>query len=79
MSLSSPTTVGHQHGPNSIEIEDTYLRLDKDLGEFFKYLDKKIGKGNWLFFITADHGVAHDRASSKRTGCPTALWDDAGR
>jgi predicted AlkP superfamily pyrophosphatase or phosphodiesterase len=59
ISLSSTDYVGHQFGPNSVEIEDTYLRLDKDLAAFFDYLDKKIGKGQYTFFITADHGVAH--------------------
>lgn len=59
ISLSSTDYVGHQFGPNSIEAEDTYLRLDKDLADFFNYLDKKVGKGQWLYFITADHGVAH--------------------
>jgi predicted AlkP superfamily pyrophosphatase or phosphodiesterase len=59
LSLSSPDYIGHQYGPNSVEIEDTYLRLDKDLAQFFAFLDAKVGKGQYLFFITADHGVAH--------------------
>ncbi len=59
VSLSSPDYIGHQFGPNSIEIEDTYLRLDQELAAFFDYLDAKVGKGQWTFFITADHGVAH--------------------
>ena len=59
VSCSSTDYVGHQFGPNSIEAEDTYLRLDKDLQEFLSYLDKTVGKGNYLFFLTADHGAAH--------------------
>ena len=59
VSLSSPDYTGHQYGPNSIEVEDTYLRLDRDLGNFFRFLDAKVGKGQWTFFLTADHGVAH--------------------
>jgi len=59
VSCSSPDYVGHQFGPNSIEVEDTYLRLDKDLEAFFSYLDKTVGKGNYLFFLSADHGAAH--------------------
>lgn len=59
ISCSSTDYVGHQFGPNSIEAEDTYLRLDKDLEDFFNYLDKTIGKGNYLFFLSADHAVAH--------------------
>lgn len=59
ISCSSTDYVGHQFGPNSIETEDTYLRLDKDLEDFFNYLDKTLGKGNYLFFLSADHAVAH--------------------
>lgn len=59
VSLSSPDYVGHQYGPNSVEIEDTYLRLDRELAAFFAFLDKEVGAGNYTFFITADHGVAH--------------------
>lgn len=77
VSLSSTDYVGHQHGPNSVEIEDTYLRLDKDLAAFFKYLDEKVGKGQWLFFITADHGVAHVPGFLEENRIPNGTWDDA--
>jgi hypothetical protein len=59
VSFSSPDYIGHSFGPNSVEVEDNYLRLDKDLGELFAALDKKVGKGQWLMFISADHGAAH--------------------
>jgi len=60
ISVSSPDYVGHQFGPNSIEVEDTYLRLDRDLSVFFSYLDTKVGKGNYTVFLTADHAVQHN-------------------
>lgn len=60
VSISSPDYIGHQFGPNSIEIEDTYLRLDRDIATFFTYLDSKVGKGNYTVFLTADHGVQHN-------------------
>ena len=59
ISFSSTDYIGHRFGPNSVEIEDTYLRLDKELGEFLNYLDKKIGKGQYLVFLSSDHGVGH--------------------
>jgi predicted AlkP superfamily pyrophosphatase or phosphodiesterase len=59
VSCSSTDYVGHQFGPNSIEVEDTYLRLDKDIESFLTYLDQTLGKGNYLIFLTADHGAAH--------------------
>lgn len=58
VSFSSPDYIGHSYGPNSVEIEDTYIRLDQSLEEFFKFLDKKVGKGEYTVFLTADHGVA---------------------
>ena len=60
ISLSSPDYIGHTFGPNSIEVEDTYLRLDRDLETFLKYLDARIGKGQYLVFLTSDHAAAHN-------------------
>lgn len=60
VSFSSTDYVGHQYAPNSVEIEDTYLRFDKDLELFLNYLDTKVGKGNYTVFLTADHGGAHN-------------------
>jgi predicted AlkP superfamily pyrophosphatase or phosphodiesterase len=62
VSFSSTDYVGHSFGPKSVELEDTYIRLDKDLEELFTYLDTKIGKGNYTLFLTADHGAAENSA-----------------
>ncbi len=59
ISISSTDYIGHWFGPNSIEIEDAYLRLDKDIASFLQYLDSKVGKNNYLLFLSADHGAAH--------------------
>ena len=58
ISLSSPDYAGHTFGPNSVEIEDMYLRLDNELSVMLNFLDSAVGKGNYLFFLTADHGVS---------------------
>jgi arylsulfatase A-like enzyme len=60
VSLSSTDYIGHQFGPNSIEIEDTYLRLDKELAAFLNFLDTQLGSKNYTIFLTADHGAAHN-------------------
>ncbi|MCD8414465.1 alkaline phosphatase family protein [Tenacibaculum dicentrarchi] len=57
VSYSSTDYVGHQFGVASKEIEDTYLRLDKDLASLFQFLDAKVGKGNYTLFLTADHAA----------------------
>jgi predicted AlkP superfamily pyrophosphatase or phosphodiesterase len=59
INCASTDYVGHKYGPNSIEEEDVFLRLDRDLAAFFSYLDSKVGKGNYLVFLTADHGASH--------------------
>ncbi|MEO7444880.1 MAG: alkaline phosphatase family protein, partial [Ferruginibacter sp.] len=58
ISLSSTDYIAHRFGPNSLEAEDTYLRLDKELEKFFLMLDAYAGKGNYLLFLTADHGAS---------------------
>jgi len=60
VSLSSTDYVGHQFSVNAIEVEDTYLRLDKELEAFFAYLDAHVGKGEYTVFLTADHGASHN-------------------
>ena len=57
ISMSSSDYIGHRFGPNSLETEDVYLRLDKDIAAFLSYLDNKLGKNNYLVFLSADHGA----------------------
>lgn len=57
VSFSSTDYVGHQYGVASKETQDTYLRLDKDLASFFRFLDTEVGKGNYTLFLTADHAA----------------------
>jgi len=57
ISYSTPDIIGHEFGPQSIEIEDTYLRLDKDIERLLNALDTQVGKGKYMLFITADHAV----------------------
>ncbi len=58
ISFSSPDYIGHRFGPTSVELEDNYLRLDRELETFFNHLDDEYGKGEYLVFLTADHAVA---------------------
>ncbi len=59
VSYSSTDYVGHQYGVNSVEVEDTYLRLDKDIARLLKALDSQVGKGNYTVFLSADHGAVN--------------------
>ena len=77
VSFSAPDYVGHSYGPNSIEIEDTYLRLDRDIGDFFSYLDTKVGKGQYLVFLSSDHGVSHVPAFLRENRIPAGTVSTA--
>ncbi len=50
--------IGSLFGPNSVELEDALLRLDKDIAHLISFLEESIGKENLLVFLTSDHGVA---------------------
>lgn len=58
VSYSSTDYIGHNFGTNSVELQDTYLRLDLELERLLNYLDAKVGVGNYTLFLTADHGAA---------------------
>lgn len=60
VSFSSTDYIGHNFGPRSIEIQDTYLRLDESIADFLNYLDATVGKNQYLVFLTADHAGAEN-------------------
>lgn len=70
ISISSTDYMGHTFGPNSIEAQDTYLRLDKDIADFLSYLDNKLGKDSYVLFLTADHAAAHVPGFGAEHGLP---------
>ena len=58
ISYSSPDLLGHRVGIRALEMEDMYLRLDRDLARLLDGLDKRVGKGQYTVFLTSDHGAA---------------------
>jgi predicted AlkP superfamily pyrophosphatase or phosphodiesterase len=57
VSLSQTDRIGHTYGPLSREQLDNLLRLDRELGEFFAFLDRAVGAGRWVVAVSADHGA----------------------
>lgn len=76
VNLASTDYAGHKFGPNSIEVEDVYLRLDQDLAQFFNYLDAKVGKGKYTVFLSADHGGAHSVGFLQEHKITTGFFGD---
>lgn len=75
VSCSSTDYIGHQVGTHAIETEDTYLHLDKAIADFLAYLDSKVGKGNYLVFLSADHGAMNNAAFLQDRRIPAGSWD----
>jgi hypothetical protein len=57
ISYSTPDIAGHTFGPYSLEIEDMYVRLDRELERLLTNLETKFGKDGFVVFLTADHAV----------------------
>jgi predicted AlkP superfamily pyrophosphatase or phosphodiesterase len=58
VSFSSPDYIGHAFGTHAVETEDEYRRLDAHLADLFAKLDATVGKGQYVAFLSADHGAA---------------------
>ena len=57
ISYSTPDIIGHAFGPYSVEIEDTYIRLDLEIKKLIKEIEQQVGKDDYVLFLTADHAV----------------------
>jgi len=87
LSLASADTVGHDYGPNSREVLDTILRIDRELDELLDLLDATIGLDEVAFSLSADHGVAplpefeaaRGRTGTRASGEDFACVQRAGR
>ncbi|MCM4152687.1 alkaline phosphatase family protein [Arenibacter sp. N53] len=75
ISFSSTDKIGHAFGPHSIEIEDTYIRLDQDIASLLRKLDAQVGKGNYTFFLTADHAATDVPQYLKNNKIPAGYFD----
>ena len=73
VSFSSPDYVGHAFGTHAVETEDQYLRLDKQLADLLTQLDATVGKGEWVAFLSADHGVADAPGFSQTYRIPSGV------
>jgi predicted AlkP superfamily pyrophosphatase or phosphodiesterase len=76
VSFSSPDLIGHAMGPMSVEVEDTYIRLDKNVEDILKTLDAEVGKNNYTVFLTADHAVAEVPQFLKDKKVPAGNFTD---
>ena len=60
VSYSQTDVIGHKWSTRGEHTDEAYLELDKDIARLLKALDDQVGEGNYLLFLTADHGAAHN-------------------
>lgn len=75
VSLSSTDHIGHRYGPASKEVQDAYIRFDREIARLIEYLDENFGKENVLVFLTSDHGAAHNPEYMRDLGMPTGNYN----
>ncbi len=75
VSISSTDAIGHRVGPDSPLMEDAYVQLDRDLQSLFEALDKQVGKGQWLCFLTGDHAGQHSPRYRQQQHLPAQVWE----
>ncbi|SDM62280.1 Type I phosphodiesterase / nucleotide pyrophosphatase [Catalinimonas alkaloidigena] len=75
VSFSSTDYVGHYYGPQSLELEDTYARLDRDLADLLHYLDETVGEDHYTLFLTADHAAIDNPRYLQERHFPSGFVD----
>lgn len=80
VSYSQTDVIGHKWGTRGEHADETYLQLDKDIARLLNALDAQVGKGNYLVFLTADHGAAHNWKYMQEHKMHAGPWhDEQGR
>ena len=75
VSLSPNDILGHQVGPDSPEMRQMALDLDRDLADFFAFIGHQIGLANVWIAFSADHGVSSLPDAVKKLRIPAANLD----
>lgn len=60
VSFSQTDVIGHEWSTRGEHTDAAYLQLDKDIAMLLHAFDEQVGEGNYLVFLTADHGGAHN-------------------
>jgi predicted AlkP superfamily pyrophosphatase or phosphodiesterase len=61
VSFSQTDAIGHKWSTRGEHTDEAYMELDKDLAKLFEALDERVGESNYIAFLTADHGAAHNK------------------
>ena len=74
ISVSNTDMCAHYYGTHSPKVDSIYWQLDKEIAHFIQVLDQRVGRGNYLLFLTADHGGTHSYQRMTAHGLPSGCW-----
>jgi len=77
ISFSPTESIGTKFGPRSMELEDTYIRLDEALAFFIQFVEKELGKQNVLFFLTSTSGTSENNKYLSDNKLPSGQFKQA--
>jgi predicted AlkP superfamily pyrophosphatase or phosphodiesterase len=77
VSVSNTDMCAHYYGSHSPKVDSIYWQLDREIAHFIEVLDTRIGRGNYLLFLTADHGGTHSYPRMTSHGLPSGCWDSS--
>ena len=75
IAFSASADVSSACGPNSVELENLYIRLDRDLEHFLQFIDENVGRNNVLIYLTSDHGTSYNPAMLQANNIPAGTFN----
>ncbi len=75
ITFSASNKIGNRYGSLSIENEDCFIKLDRDIEHFIKFIDEQLGKENVLFVVTSDNGIAYKPEYLKKINAPGGYFE----
>jgi len=75
VNFSATKEIENKYGTTSLETEDCYLKLDRDLAAFIEFIDTEVGIENTLIILTSNAGIAFEPEKLKEQGIPGGVFN----
>ncbi len=76
VAFTASANITKKFGIRSVELEDTYLRLDRDLKHFLNFIDDFVGLENTLIILSSDKGSGDSPRLLREINMPGGFFKD---
>ncbi len=73
--FGSTADICRKYGTNSVELEDAYYRLDRELAHFMSFINETIGRENVMIVLTSDHGTDDSQSKNNTFRVPSGTFE----